>query len=372
MPGASTLNHRLLMDLRDQVFDEWISRVRHGVQYAERVSMPVLTDTLPVFYEHLVNLVCHEVCEFDRSTIASEHGGERARLTRFDAESIIHEFHLFRNTIYAVWEAHGVDLTAKQVQIIADVIDEALRESVTGFVSTETSLREQFFSALTHDLRTPLSTASMAVEMIRTIEVSDRVQRLVAIASKQHELMSRMIVDLLDTMVLKLNTSPTIDFEALDLRSVVDQVAEAARLWSGRSIDVKAENVSGFWNQQAMRRAMENLLSNAVKYSRANTLIEVSLKSYRGRVILIVSNEGDQIPANQLEAIFQLFRRAERHSKQVPVGWGIGLPYVRSVAEQHAGSISVESGDSQTRFILDMPIDPRPVLAARSQTIPDH
>lgn len=48
-------------------------------------------------------------------------------------------------------------------------------------------------------------------------------------------------------------------------------------------------------------------------------------------------------------------------------GWEIGLPFVRSVAEQHAGSIAVECRHGYTTFIFDTPIDPRPILMARSR-----
>lgn len=351
-----------LFKLRDEVFDEWVTLVRREVQYAKQVSKPVLTDTLPVFYEHLIKLVCNESVKFDNSTIAAEHGGERARLTRFDADSIIHEFHLFRASIFAVWERNGVDLTIGQINIVASAIDTALRESVTGFVMTQTALREQFFSALTHDLRTPLGTSSMAAEMIRSTDTSERVQRLATVISKQHELMSQMITDLLDTMVLNVSNSRACDIEQFDLGEIVQQVIGSAMLSSGRSVNAQVESVHGHWNMHEMRRATENLLNNALKYSAARTTIDISLKAYRGRVVLSVCNVGNPIPVDQTEAIFQLFRRANQQKEQGTAGWGIGLPYVRSVAERHAGSIAVESNESQTRFILDVPIDPRPIL----------
>lgn len=373
MPTPLISIKRQLMSLKDSVFDEWVVQVRRDVQYADQVSEPVLTNTLPAFYDHLVRLTCSEPSIFDRSTIASEHGAERARLTRFNAESIIHELHLFRASVFSVWERNGIALTAAQIRDITDLIDTALRDSVTGFVLMETTLREQFFSALTHDLRTPLGTASMAIEMIRNMDASDRVHRLATVASKQHELMSQMITGLLDMMVLKDTNSQTLEVEEVELRGIVEQVVEDASLSTGRSIVIKAEHVLGFWNPQALRRAIENLLNNAVKYSRPATPITVTLEGYRGRAILTVCNVGEPIPSDQLEAIFQLFRRAERTKKNGPAGWGIGLPYVRSVAERHAGSIAVESGDDATRFTLDIPIDPRPILAAvPSQIIPEH
>ena len=62
-----------------------------------------------------------------------------------------------------------------------------------------------------------------------------------------------------------------------------------------------------------------------------------------------------------METIFQVFRRAEAAKEGNIEGWGIGLPYVRSVAESHGGSVAVDSAVSRgTTFIIDMPRDARP------------
>jgi signal transduction histidine kinase len=83
------------------------------------------------------------------------------------------------------------------------------------------------------------------------------------------------------------------------------------------------------------------------------------------RALLSVTNTGPSIPVDQMEAIFQLFRRSDKaRANRAADGWGIGLPYVRSVAERHAGSIGVESSERSTRFFLDMPRDPVPILAS--------
>lgn len=72
-------------------------------------------------------------------------------------------------------------------------------------------------------------------------------------------------------------------------------------------------------------------------------------------------NEGVAIPQEQQEWI-QLFRRASAARQGSASGWGIGLPYVRSVAERHGGTVSVRCENTKVRFILDLPIDPDNVL----------
>ncbi|WP_374581063.1 sensor histidine kinase [Pseudoduganella sp.] len=146
-----------------------------------------------------------------------------------------------------------------------------------------------------------------------------------------------------------------------------DVVANAV-LTSEREITLSGERTVGMWSEPALRRAMENLLNNAIKYSPPGTPIQVEISCFDGRAAWKVSNQGNAIPNDQIEGLFQLFRRVEFKHPQGVTGWGIGLPYVRSVAERHGGSVIVASNEQQTSFAIDIPQDPRPVLGAAAAT----
>ena len=76
-----------------------------------------------------------------------------------------------------------------------------------------------------------------------------------------------------------------------------------------------------------------------------------------------VHNDGEPIPAEDTESIFQLYRRANVHKETE--GWGVGLPFVRRVAEAHGGSIMVSSTTADgTTFVIDIPADARPFVSA--------
>jgi signal transduction histidine kinase len=78
-------------------------------------------------------------------------------------------------------------------------------------------------------------------------------------------------------------------------------------------------------------------------------------------MLLSVHNEGEPIPLEQIECIFQVFRRAVAAKEGNKEGWGIGLPYVRNVAESHGGSVAVDSAAGRgTTFLIDIPTDSRP------------
>lgn len=364
MLANHTPRYMQLMTVKDHVFQSWLVRVCAEVPYAAGMSPVALLDTLPAFYDFLVAVTCGETGEFDHSTIAAEHGGQRARVTRFDPGSVVHEFHLFRAVLFSVWREEGIVLEPDEAARLNGAIDDGLRQSLSGFSLAETRIREQFFSALTHDLRSPLATATTALAMIAKSTDLEQVGRLAALAARQHARMEEMIGDLLNMMVVhKADNDGPLAFADTELFALVCDVVANVSFSSGRVVELSGGPVNGLWCAAALRRAIENLLNNAIKYSSADTPIVTAIESAGGHAYVSITNTGPPIPPEQTEAIFQLFRRAKRDEERGVTGWGIGLPYVRSVAEQHAGSVSVQSSGDRTTFLFDVPLDPRPLLA---------
>jgi len=361
MPTQHTPRCTQLMATRDDMLHCWLDRIRQQIPDAACLAPAILVNTLPTFYEHLVATTCGEDEAFDFSAIASEHGGQRARVTRFNAGSIVHEFQLFRETLFSTWHRAGIALDLDEVARLNTVIDQALRASLTGFSLCEARIREQFFCALTHDLRTPLTTASAAIDIIHKTEDLARVRRLAEMARRQHDKLYTMITDLLDMMVTHTGAALP-ELETTDLHELVADAIGGIALSSSRCIQLQGEQVVGKWCPTELRRAVENLLNNAVKYSDDDTAIDVSVAADNGRAIIAVSNTGPTIPAEQVDVIFQLFRRSARADDRGITGWGIGLPYVRSVAQRHGGSIAVTSSNAVTTFRLEVPLDPAPVV----------
>jgi len=345
-----------LLSAKDEVLAAWLAQVRRQIPYACSIPLPALINTLPAFYEHLVLTMTGAGEDFDHARIAAEHGGQRARVTRFNAGSIVHEFQLLRSAIATTWGLAGITLELDEVDRLNTAIDVALRESLTGFSLAQVQIREQFFSALTHDLRTPLAAASAAVTLIYKSNDPIRIQQMAQIAMRQHATLATMICDLLDMMVFNVGPA-TLDVTHTALSELVSEAVASVALSSGRELRLHGEDICGQWHAVAIRRAVENLLNNAVKYSTKGTPIDVAIHAKDGSAIIAVTNVGPPIPDDQTEAIFQLFRRARGDGERGIAGWGIGLPYVRTVAEQHGGSITVDSNPSSTTFLLALPLD---------------
>jgi signal transduction histidine kinase len=173
-----------------------------------------------------------------------------------------------------------------------------------------------------------------------------------------------MVDELLHTMAFHGGQQLQLQLSPVAIRGVVDEVlADAGAAYGQRfqAVDGDAGGaIEGWWDRAALKRVLENLVSNAVKYGSAGTPVTVKTDAAYGRLILSVHNQGPPIPPDEQECIFQMYRRAESAKRNDKQGWGIGLPYVRAVAESHGGSIGVDSSAERgTTFVVDIPLDGR-------------
>jgi len=206
-----------------------------------------------------------------------------------------------------------------------------------------------------------LAAAHMAAELIVRKTDSPQIKELAEGIIRNNNRMDRMIQHLLDIMVFQGGRRSQLELSRFDILDVVKEVCEQARLTYGPRFDITGNPAKGFWSRDAIKRALENLVGNAVKYSDPETRISIKIDSIHDRLLLSVHNVGKPVPPEEMEDIFQIFQRAKAAKTAGTPGWGIGLPYVRSVAESHGGSIGVDSSlERGTTFYMDIPVDARP------------
>jgi signal transduction histidine kinase len=376
-PFPLSPNGQRLLDLRDAVFGAWEARVRERVLQARALGQPTLIDTLPAFYDNIAQSISPDYprsSAVDGSTVATEHGGERARVTSYDHAALIEEYQILRWAIFEVLHREQVVLGHDETHAIHASIDSGIREAVDAFSLVHSGLRERFAAALTHDLRGPLGAAYSGLELILLTNDPTRVKVLAAKALGNIQRMSGMIDELLDTMAFHGGQNIQLALTPFDISEVLKEIRVDAAGTHGARIQVIERVVCGVWDRAALKRVTENLVSNAVKYGSPDKPITIKVDEMRGRMLLTVHNEGPPIPPHEQESIFQMYRRAEAAQRGTKKGWGIGLPYVRAVAESHGGSIGVDSSlERGTTFLVDIPLDGREYQNANSlQQDPDR
>lgn len=360
----SALSEQLLA-LRGEVLGQWAARVRAEVKGAESLHDPILINTFPVLFGNLVEALTPD---FPRSSagvatpsVALEHGSERARLTRYKVGSVIAEYQILRQTLTDVLARHQVPVSELELRLISEAIDASIRESVTAFELAHSAFREQFVAALAHDLRNPLANASIAAQMVQRTGDVARIHEFAGMIRENLGRVDQMIRELLDTVIFQHGERLPLHPSRFDVAAIVQPVCRQFNLAYGPRIETSGTPVSGWWSRDELQRALENLVSNALKYGAPGTPVRILYGEDSGRLLLSVHNEGDAIPPDQVESVFQVFRRAQAAKDGDQQGWGIGLPYVRGVAESHGGSIDVDSSAERgTTFTIDIPLDARP------------
>jgi len=352
-----------MLALRDDVFGAWEARVRERVQQASGLQHPILIDTLPVFYDNIVESISPgypRVLAVDGTTVASEHGGERARITAYDHTALIEEYQVLRWAIFEVLHTQGVVLDQQETHAINASIDAGIQQAVEAFSLVHSGFRERFAAALTHDLRNPLSATATALEVILLAKDPDKIRAVATRALANTRRMSGMIDELLDTMAFHGGQDIQLSIGQVDMRELALEVQADAAAAHGQRVEVAGLAVRGWWDRAALKRALENLVTNALKYGSPDTPVTIMVEETHGRLVLTVHNEGAPIPPQEQECIFQMYRRAESAVGKHSQGWGIGLPYVRAVAESHAGSVGLDSSAERgTTFVIDIPLDAR-------------
>jgi len=362
--GLAPLSQRM-RELREEVIGEWARRVRAAIDAAATLREPVLVDTIPTLYDNLTQALTPDYprtsAEVPSVSVATEHGGERARLTHYDIQSVIAEYQILRDTIHAVLAQHGAFPTLEEARIIDSAVDATIREAVTAFALVESAFRERFFAALAHDLRGPLANASISAQLIGRTDDLAKIRRHAGMIEDNIGRVDDMIRQMLDALVFQHGERLKLKLSYFDLGDMVSEVCDHLALAHGPRFEVQCSAAQGWWGRGELQRALENLVGNALKYGAADKPVRIIVTSGHERVQMAVHNEGRPIPADQLESVFQVFRRALDAKQGETQGWGIGLPYVRSVAESHGGSICIDSAPERgTTFTIDIPADARP------------
>jgi PAS domain S-box-containing protein len=217
--------------------------------------------------------------------------------------------------------------------------------------------REAFLTAVSHDLQTPLTTAlglsQLLLKQIDRVKMPERVKlsHTAEEMGRAARSMRRMVEDLLDLSRTEAGRGTPLNVEPANLTEIAGRVIEEQQRGREQHIirlDARPESIRGQWDVSRIERMLTNLVSNAIKYSPAGGRISVLLSaSPKGdnpdaTVEIRVIDEGIGIPEEDLSRVFYRFYRAANVTGLYQ-GMGIGLSSVKQIAEQHGGSVAVES-----------------------------
>lgn len=218
-----------------------------------------------------------------------------------------------------------------------------------------------FFTNVAHEIRTPLTLIKCPLEnVLKEQNLSDTIKENIKIMSQNTDRLLSLTNQLLDFRKTETKGFSLIFVEADICEIIKECYIRFTTLVKQRNLefrlDLPKESMYAPVDKEAMTKIISNLFTNAIKY--AETYIEVTLSDddATDTFCLTVTNDGEIVPMEMRESIFQPFVQYKGREKNV-VGTGIGLALSRSLAELHHGKLVMEDSVKYNRFCLSLPMN---------------
>ncbi len=292
---------------------------------------------------------------------------------KMDFEEMPNDFYLIKNKIKTLdneikeveicWFNTSKEEKQKAVTILLDDISykQLLYES-----EEKDRIKTQVFTDLSHELKTPINILLSSIQLLDTCkeeEVSKRiVNKSIKVMRQNAYRLLRLVNNIIDTTRLetgymKLNKQNCNIIELIE--EVTLSTIEYAK---GQQIEVvfdtEEEEVYMAVDIEKFERIMLNLLSNAIKYNRKGGQILVAVRLKEEALSIMIEDTGIGIPKERLPYIYNRFMRINKEQNTQVEGSGLGLSLVKSLIEQHGGTIQANSTlGVGTIFTIEIPIE---------------
>lgn len=352
--------HEVLSSRRDAVLRRWKDLVR-GTLAPESMPQTELIDHLPQFVDEIVVALREEAAPSStnpvaQTMIAAGHGAQRLRLG-FSLDSVVREYGSLREAIVEIGRAGGAEITYRELQVLFDCIISGIAHAVTEYTRQRDAelLRHanEHFAFIAHELRNPLSAATMAFEQLKRKGQLPAEGR--AVGALERALVRTN--DLIDQtlQIARVASGIEIRREPTTLRAVLDDVELVAISEADskgvelRTQPIPEEKVNV--DVRLLRSAVSNLVRNAVKYT-ASGVVELRGRVAGGRAIIEIEDACGGLEPGKVEAAFAPFVRLDSDQ----TGFGLGLAIAKQAVDAHGGTIRVQNLPGKgCIFVLDLP-----------------
>ncbi|MGI6032008.1 MAG: HAMP domain-containing sensor histidine kinase [Coriobacteriales bacterium] len=246
-------------------------------------------------------------------------------------------------------------------------------DEMADSIQRDRDLERQLIGDVAHELRTPLMAIQATVEAIQDGVFPADEEHLATISSETRRL-GRLVEALLHLNRLE-NGTVEVKRELVDVSDLVNDLTltnEALVESSGLTFVSEIEpEIKIIGDHDLVMQAVANLLSNAVRYTPEGGTITLRARRIEGNASISVTDTGVGLAKEDLDKVFSRFWRADSARSNISGGLGIGLALVKEVADQHSGSVSVESvlGEGST-FTINIPLAREDVSRASTEKQP--
>ncbi|MDE5987671.1 MAG: HAMP domain-containing histidine kinase [Prevotella sp.] len=229
-----------------------------------------------------------------------------------------------------------------------------------------TEIKNDFINNMTHELKTPISSISLAAQMLGDEAITKSPQMMSHLGRVIHDESKRLrfLVEKVLQMSMFDRQKAIFKPKELDLNELVENAAQSFQLrveHTGGKIYTEIEAIDSalFVDEIHFTNAIFNLMDNAVKYSKPDQPLNIYIRTWNddSHLYLSIRDTGIGMKKEVLRKIWDKFYRAHTGNRHDVKGFGLGLAYVKKIVELHKGKISVESVCGEgTTFTIQLPV----------------
>jgi signal transduction histidine kinase len=228
-------------------------------------------------------------------------------------------------------------------------------------------MKNDFVNNMTHELKTPVSTISLAAQMLKDSDITkspDVFRHISGVINDETKRLGFLVEKVLQMSLFE-RQKTALKLKEIDANDLVTGVAntfvlKVQKYGGTMDVDLKATNSGLYGDEMHLTNVLFNLLDNAVKYRRRDVPLHLMIRTWNegSHVFIAVEDNGIGIKKEHLKKVFDRFYRVPTGNLHDVKGFGLGLAYVKKMLEDHGGSIRAEvgSGGIGTNFIITLPL----------------
>jgi two-component system phosphate regulon sensor histidine kinase PhoR len=226
------------------------------------------------------------------------------------------------------------------------------------------AIKRDFINNMTHELKTPLATISLAVDALKSPKVQSEyksVDYFSNIIKEENERMNKHVEVILQAAQLE-KQEYVLNISNVDIHDLLFAVLDSYKL----QLDAKPSNIQTNFeadpseieaDEEYLLHVFSNLIDNAIKYSEDTIDISVTTVSLPAEIQIIIEDKGIGMDATTSKHIFEKFYRAHTGNIHNVKGFGLGMSYVKWVIDIHKGKIKVQSELGKgTKMMITLPV----------------
>jgi signal transduction histidine kinase len=222
--------------------------------------------------------------------------------------------------------------------------------------------QSNFLLSITHELRSPLASVLLNIQTMQKRRELPPEKRDILLASSKTELsrLEELVEKLL--FAARIEDTPVAHMvEKVDISTLYRSLLDGLRTKCPPGITIRAgieDDLAVKGDTVLLSSIFVNLTDNAVKYCPEGGSIDIDCRRANGKVVLTVANDGQSIPKDEKDRIWEKFYRIGDEHTRSATGTGLGLYIVRRIAEAHKGSVSVaDKSGGGAIFAVELPHD---------------